>query len=194
VLQTTDCGPIEVDHVLTLFLHKGFTGTVPFNQHTSVVALMHVLRGRRPPRPVHPDLTNELWRLIQQCWDQNPYKRPQMSEVSANLCFPQSPLTHLRPGTPNPSNANSHRSIYGRIAQTMMQPLVAPRAQALASDAQRRLEILDPSDEKYRPLLHALLSYQDPKPHSRGLQGSGLQGFVELLDEVSRTGCYTHQC
>jgi len=72
---------------------------------------------------------------------------------------------------------------------SMTESLVAP----CASDAQRRLEKLDPSDEKYRPLLRVFLSCRDLKSHVLGLQGPDLQVFIELLDEVSQAGNNTHQ-
>ena len=42
---------------------------------------MGILSGKRPERPAHPGLTDELWGLIQQCWDQEPQLRPGISEV-----------------------------------------------------------------------------------------------------------------
>jgi len=55
------------------------------------------------------------------------------------------------------------------------------------SDVQKRLEGLGPSDDKYRPLLHELLSHQDLKLHIHGLDGPGLEELVELLDRASST-------
>jgi len=52
------------------------------------------------------------------------------------------------------------------------------------SDVQKRLEELGPTNDDYRPLLRVLLSHRDLKPHIRGLDEPGLEGFVELLDEV----------
>jgi len=37
--------------------------------------------GERPPQPTHQALTDELWNLMQRCWDQEPQSRPEMSEV-----------------------------------------------------------------------------------------------------------------
>ena len=39
------------------------------------------MEGKRPPRPVHPTLTEDLWMLIQRCWDPEPDSRPETSEV-----------------------------------------------------------------------------------------------------------------
>ena len=65
---------------------------------------------------------------------------------------------------------------------------------ASVSDIQQRLGNLDPSDNNYLPLLRELLSHQDLKPHVRNLHGSGLEGFIELLDRVSKVSIDRRQC
>ena len=54
------------------------------------------------------------------------------------------------------------------------------------SDLQRQLEVLSPSDSDYQRLLLQLLSHQDLRAYVLRIEGDDLQGFVELLDEVSR--------
>ena len=46
---------------------------------------MEVLSGRRPERPKHPNLTDELWDLIKSCWEQEPLRRPGISDVVDHL-------------------------------------------------------------------------------------------------------------
>ena len=41
--------------------------------------------GERPPRPAHPSCTDDLWTLIQRCWDQDPQLRPEIPEVLQTL-------------------------------------------------------------------------------------------------------------
>jgi len=60
---------------------KIFTASIPFDAHLSITAGLAVIRGDRPPRPVHPAFTDELWELVQRCWSQNPQLRPNISEV-----------------------------------------------------------------------------------------------------------------
>ena len=64
---------------------QAFTGVVPFDNITTAAATFAIMRGKRPPRPTHPDLTEQLWTLIQCCWYQNPYSRPEVSRVSKVL-------------------------------------------------------------------------------------------------------------
>lgn len=62
------------------------------------------------------------------------------------------------------------------------------------SDTQKQLEILDPSDDKYRSLLHELLSNRDLKPYVQGLHGPDLEGFIELLDRVGKANIDRYRC
>ena len=64
---------------------KTFTGSAPFDLHLSITATLAIMRGDRPSRPTHPDFTDELWVLMQRCWDQDPRSRPDVSEVLQNL-------------------------------------------------------------------------------------------------------------
>jgi hypothetical protein len=58
-----------------------FTGAVPFHNSLHVAAMLAIMSGKRPPRPTHPALTDELWALMQRCWDQTPRLRPEILEV-----------------------------------------------------------------------------------------------------------------
>jgi len=60
---------------------KVFTGAAPFSTRPSIAATLAVMRGERPPRPNHPDLTDALWGLMQRCWAQGPHLRPKMAQV-----------------------------------------------------------------------------------------------------------------
>jgi hypothetical protein len=64
-----------------LSLPQVFTGAVPFSSSLSPAAMLAIMDGRRPPRPTHPVLTDQLWALVQHCWDQDPHSRPEVSEV-----------------------------------------------------------------------------------------------------------------
>ena len=58
-----------------------FTGVVPFNNKPPVATMVAIMGGKRPQRPEHPAFTDELWTLIQRCWDQDPHSRPEVSEA-----------------------------------------------------------------------------------------------------------------
>ena len=158
----------QVDDLFTLPRHKAFTGMAPFSDHHPLAAMIAIMSGRRPQRPAHPSFTDSLWKLLQKCWDQDRRNRPRMSEV----LFALGPLTHER--TPYSGSL-----------------LATAGVQTLVSDIQRLVNF-DPSNEEYRSLLYALLSHQGLKQHIANLGKGDLQGFVGLLDEVSKANIYTH--
>ena len=65
-----------------------FTGAVPFNGDTSVMAMLATTQGRRPPRPTDPACTENLWALMQRCWGHDPHSRPEVSEALRVLLTP----------------------------------------------------------------------------------------------------------
>lgn len=44
-----------------------------------------MLRGRRPGRPDHPELSDRVWKTIQGCWKGNPARRKTIAQVVAIL-------------------------------------------------------------------------------------------------------------
>ena len=75
------CGWYTVYRALTncFFLSmQVFAGVTLFDNTQPIPA---ATQGERPPRPTHPGVTGGLWRLIKQCWDEDPHLRPKASEV-----------------------------------------------------------------------------------------------------------------
>ena len=62
-----------------------FTGDVPFSAGSSLMAVLAIMEGKRPQRPTHPAVTEDLWKFIQHCWRQDPQSRPDAAEVSQTL-------------------------------------------------------------------------------------------------------------
>lgn len=65
-----------------------FTGEFPFHDfEREVRVILSVLQGKRPQRP-SPDrngLDNDVWELIENCWDQNPALRPTAKQIIQRL-------------------------------------------------------------------------------------------------------------
>ena len=64
---------------------KAFTGAVPFDDKSPDAVISAIVSGDRPSRPTHSGLTDELWKVIQRCWDQEAQKRPNALEISRSL-------------------------------------------------------------------------------------------------------------
>lgn len=70
---------------LNTLLLKIITGEIPFGKtmHNAQVLLKMQEHCLRPDRP--PNVSDDLWNLIVQCWAQNPEDRPNISEVLSLL-------------------------------------------------------------------------------------------------------------
>ena len=64
-----------------LSLPQAFTGAIPFKRSQPAAATLAIMSGKRPTRPTHLALTEQLWALVKRCWDQDPHLRPGVSEV-----------------------------------------------------------------------------------------------------------------
>lgn len=77
--------PGPMNNKVSPILTKAFTGAPPFNDTSPHAAALAITSGERPPRPAHPGLTENLWALIQQCWNQEAHLRPHALRVSSYL-------------------------------------------------------------------------------------------------------------
>jgi len=60
---------------------EAFTGKAPFYGVAPTTVAVGVLSGKRPTRPTHQSLTNDIWEMIERCWDKDLQHRPDISEV-----------------------------------------------------------------------------------------------------------------
>ena len=61
-----------------------FTGKIPFEGQKNEAVVLRISQGGRPEMPKNAQeigLTDEMWKLLESCWLQNPKKRPTMEEV-----------------------------------------------------------------------------------------------------------------
>ena len=146
---------------------------VPFDRHRPVEAMMVIMRGDRPPRPSHLTLTDELWELVQQCWNQDPRKRPPMPKVLQALRS-RDPFEQLDIPSPHQRTA-----VRGAFAAFLRNPL-------------GQLRRLDMSSSKFPDQLHNILHGGQYKKWVLNLQDDDLVGLVDYLDKV----CYhiSHLC
>lgn len=68
-----------------MFALEVFTGQVPFSEYTNEAVVSLVSQGRRPPgmpeNAQEVGLTNDMWTLLENCWQQRYKKRPSMEGV-----------------------------------------------------------------------------------------------------------------
>ena len=61
-----------------------FTGKVPFGDQADNNITFGIPNKKRPDKPSTSDqvgLTDEMWRIIERCWDNDPGRRPPISDV-----------------------------------------------------------------------------------------------------------------
>ncbi|KAG6908624.1 hypothetical protein DXG01_003949 [Tephrocybe rancida] len=66
------------------------TGQVPFSHiRNDFAVMMHVTSGGRPPRPDPPnsvpEMTDDIWSLLERCWIQDPRERPTSADIIHTL-------------------------------------------------------------------------------------------------------------
>ena len=54
---------------------KIFTGKLPFGGKSEAAVPLSVLNNDRPLRPVHHEVSDRVWEMIQRCWDEDPFQR-----------------------------------------------------------------------------------------------------------------------
>lgn len=67
-----------------MFAVEVFTGKIPFEEQKNEAVVLRISQGGRPEIPKNAGevgLTDEIWSLLGDCWNQNPKKRPTMEEV-----------------------------------------------------------------------------------------------------------------
>jgi len=62
-----------------------FAGQVPFFDENKVAGVYSMLKGRRPARPNHRELSDRVWKMIRQCWKANPAQRVTIAEIVVAL-------------------------------------------------------------------------------------------------------------
>ena len=67
------------------FLHQTFAGRVLFSEKSEIARTVSMWEGHRPTRPDHPEISNRVWRLVQECWEADPARRMSIAEVIAVL-------------------------------------------------------------------------------------------------------------
>ncbi|KAF9784463.1 kinase-like domain-containing protein, partial [Thelephora terrestris] len=67
-----------------MLAYEVFSGQVPFHDKQNTVAVITAIStDERPPRPTHQELSDQLWELIEKCWQTDPSHRPTIREVVA---------------------------------------------------------------------------------------------------------------
>lgn len=87
--ELTKASDIYAFGMLAYEVGLGFRTVTPsYSNHDrqDVAAVMTVITtNERPPRPAHQQLFDQLWEVIERCWQNDPSQRPAIREVVAFL-------------------------------------------------------------------------------------------------------------
>jgi hypothetical protein len=104
-------------HVLRML--QIFTGEIPFRKYRNQKVVFMVIENRRPKRPANSlgvGLSDEIWHMMQTCWDREPSNRPKIEDIVKLLAKAQgktdpSEVTSNGRLTPLPSDGS--RVLFG---------------------------------------------------------------------------------
>ena len=68
-------------YALGMVILEVLTGQVPFPHDSSWVVMQRVLKGEHPERPVGALFEDDLWEMLELCWDTQPKSRPSIDTV-----------------------------------------------------------------------------------------------------------------
>ncbi|KAF9654070.1 kinase-like protein [Thelephora ganbajun] len=58
-----------------------FEGKPPFAGKIEAAVILSVFQNNRPLRPVHPEVSDRVWAMIQRCWDRDPFRRMAATDI-----------------------------------------------------------------------------------------------------------------
>ena len=64
------------------FYEKIYSGLVPFQEDTNMMAVSRILEGRRPPRP--HQIPDWMWQITNKCWTEDSRLRPSIGYIRAH--------------------------------------------------------------------------------------------------------------
>ena len=85
-------------YALGMVIYEVLSGQVPFTPFHYLIVIRKVIEGERPGRPDGPEgthFTNDLWQMLNSCWETQPQFRP--SAVDVLECLEQVSSTWVIP-------------------------------------------------------------------------------------------------
>lgn len=76
-VRTPRIQPVQFAHPRQIL-----TGRPPFSEMANFAATHSMLKGCRPPRPNHHDVSDQLWYMIERCWHVTPSQRMSIREAA----------------------------------------------------------------------------------------------------------------
>ena len=84
-------------YALGVTVYQVLTGQWPFFPKKGAEVMLAVLSGERPTKPENAEgimMTNALWSLLEECWNEDRSMRPDISRVLCRFCDITEPRSH----------------------------------------------------------------------------------------------------
>ena len=89
-MRPSDC------YALGMVIYEAITGHFPYHKYPDLIVFLKVLDGKRPTREA--GFTDELWEMLELCWEPQPSARPSIGEVLERLESVSNPPEPPLPG------------------------------------------------------------------------------------------------
>jgi len=66
-------------YALGMVIYETISGRPPFHRDTDLAVFMKILEGKRSPRGMR--FTDNLWEMLERCWESQPNARPRIEDV-----------------------------------------------------------------------------------------------------------------
>jgi len=76
-------------YALGMTVYQVLTGKWPFHPKRESEVMLAVMSGERPPRPENAEevgMTEIMWNLLRECWEEDTTKRPSILNVLGRFC------------------------------------------------------------------------------------------------------------
>ena len=77
--KSSDC------YAFGMATYEVLSGHVPFYPYPDPSAVMRILTGKRPERPQGTLFTDDIWRVLEDCWKPDPGHRPTIEHIFLRL-------------------------------------------------------------------------------------------------------------
>lgn len=68
-------------YALAMVIVEVMSGRVPYPAYKNEAVILKIMEERRPERPTHPDMSDELWETVQGCWCADKTMRLKVEDV-----------------------------------------------------------------------------------------------------------------
>ena len=173
-------------YALGMLIYEVLSGRVPFPRYHDYVVIAKILKGERPGRPHGTSgtwFTDEVWGILERCWEPIPDDRPRIEDVLQ--CLENASWSWTQPSPQaisNPLAIDPSARIFDSNTESTDESEISPLSQVISSHPSRKRSSGDPNENNIQPfaykspdLPHDVPDHQDLESRARNPSGSDLE-------------------